>query len=148
MAHSFAALYYHLIFSTKNRRRWIDPAWEDRLYGFLGSVVKRKRCRLLKAGGDRDHVHLASAHARDVAPAEILRVLKSTSSGWIKETLELKHFAWQEGYAAFTVSRSQLPALIRYIETQKERHRTKTFREELMELFRLHDIEFDPEDIP
>lgn len=43
MAHSFAALYYHLLFSTKNRRRWIDPAWEDRLYGFLGSVLQRKR---------------------------------------------------------------------------------------------------------
>lgn len=144
MAHSYSALYYHMVFSTKNRRRWIKPDREARLYGFLGSVLKRRNCRLLSGDGDEDHVHLLASLARDVAPAEILRVLKSTSSGWFKEAFQERFFGWQEGYAAFTVSHSQLPAVTQYIKNQKSHHRRISFEEELAELLDRHGIEYDP----
>jgi len=94
-------------------------------------------------GGVSDHVHLMVGLRATHCLSDVMRELKSVSSRWVHETPGLSRFAWQEGYGAFTVSQSQSVTVRRYIENQEEHHRTRTFREEYLELLQRHGVEFD-----
>jgi REP element-mobilizing transposase RayT len=94
-------------------------------------------------GGVSDHVHLLIGLRATHCLADVLRELKSVSSGWIRDEIGVRNFAWQEGYGGFMVSASQRETVRRYVEQQEEHHRTRTFREEYLELLRRHKIEFD-----
>ena len=107
MPQSYVCLPVHVVFSTKNRVPFIQPEWEDRLYGYIGGIARAEKCVLLAAGGMADHVHLLISWSKEKSVAEVLRVLKSNSSRWIHETLTSQaDFAWQTGYGAFAVSQS------------------------------------------
>jgi REP element-mobilizing transposase RayT len=98
----------------------------------------------LQIGGIEDHVHVLLGASPVLAPAKIVQLIKGGSSAWIQETFPpLKGFGWQDGYSAFTVSRSDLPSVMEYIQGQREHHRTKSFQEEYRELLKRHGIEFD-----
>ncbi len=91
-----------------------------------------ERHNLIKAGGIADHIHLLINQARDASVSDLVRDIKSNSSKWIHEEFPLlQHFSWQQGYAAFSVSKSGLGSLGTYIDNQIEHHRTRTFQEEL-----------------
>lgn len=94
-------------------------------------------------GGVSDHVHLLVGLRATHCLADVMCEVKSVSSRWVHETPGCGRFAWQEGYGAFTVSESQRIAVRRYIENQEEHHRTRTFREEYLELLKRHGVEFD-----
>lgn len=131
MANTYTCLHYHIIFSTKNRQRWISPDIEERLWSYLGGIAVTNGMTPLKNGGIEDHVHIVVGMPPTMAPSKAVQLLKGGSSLWIHETFpELAEFAWQEGYGAFTVSKSQLPDLIEYVKNQREHHRTRTFQEE------------------
>jgi putative transposase len=98
----------------------------------------------LKNGGIEDHVHIVVGLPPTMAPSKAVQLLKGGSSLWIHETFpELAEFAWQDGYGAFTVSKSQLPDLITYVINQREHHRMRTFQEEYRALLEKHGIEYD-----
>ena len=98
--------FYHTVFSTKQRASLITPELEARLYPFLGGIVRDLRCTLLAINGMPDHVHLLIRYRADLSHSEMLQQIKGRSSKWIHETFpELRHFAWQEGYGGFTVSK-------------------------------------------
>jgi REP element-mobilizing transposase RayT len=144
MPNTYTKLLYHLVFSTKERRSLIDANWEDRLYSYIGGIVRHEKGDLLAAGGTADHIHLLVRYRADVAISDLLRSIKSNSSRWLHETFpESRDFAWQEGYSAFTVSQSAVEDVKRYIANQKEHHRRRDFKEELLAILRLHEIEFD-----
>lgn len=144
MAHTYAKLLYHCIFSTKDRRRCIDPSIRDRLYGYIGGVLRQRGGRLIKAGGMYDHIHLLIELRSAVSIADAMRLVKANSSKWIHETFaEVARFDWQTGYAAFTVSSSAVENVVRYIDCQEEHHRTRTFADELAEFLNRHKIEYD-----
>jgi putative transposase len=143
---SFACLNYHLVFSTKHRQPLIDETWQERLFDYIGGIVRGQNGVLLEAGGMPDHLHLLAAISKSVAVAvaDALRDVKANSSRWIHE--EIPHragFAWQAGYGAFTVSYSALDAVRQYLAEQKEHRRARTFEQEFLELLRRHEIEFD-----
>jgi REP element-mobilizing transposase RayT len=141
---SFTCLHYHFVFSTKQRLLLIAPEIQPRLYDYLGGILRAHKGSLLAAGGMPDHVHLLARLDKEMSVSEAMRLLKANSSKWIHETFpELKAFAWQSGYAAFTVSLSGLPAVKGYLAGQAEHHRRLTFQDELRELLRRHQIEFD-----
>jgi putative transposase len=145
MPNSYVYLLYHIIFSTKRRRPWIKEDYTDRLYAYLGGAVKGEGGDPVKTGGVEDHLHMLANLRQDVAVSEAIKRIKSGSSQWIHENLPgMSKFAWQAGYAAFTVSRSNRDSVSEYIARQKEHHKRKTFQEELAELFALHGIEPDP----
>lgn len=135
-------LYYHIVYSTKKRRPLIDSAWEERLYSYTGGIIREKRGVLLAAGGMPDHVHLLLSTKPDVALSALIRDIKSNSSGWVHEQFT-QDFAWQEGYSAFTVSHSSLDDVKSYLFHQKEHHRKRDFKEELLAILRLNEVEFD-----
>jgi putative transposase len=144
MPQSFSSLHTHIIFSTKLRQPFLTPDLTERLYPYMGGLVRNRKSTLVRIGGFTDHVHLLVRLARDVSVSELVGAVKSNSSVWIHETFpERKSFSWQQGYAAFAVSLSSVDDVAKYIERQEEHHRVKSFQDEYREFLRKHEVEFD-----
>ena len=143
MPSTHLSLYYHLVFSTKGRYCWINERWEERLYSYLAGILRRLGGVAVEIGGAADHVHILASLKATHCPAEIMREIKASTSGWIRNVIGIRLFGWQDGYGAFTVSRSDIEAKRKYIRGQKKHHRKKTFQEEYLDLLRLSNISFD-----
>ena len=144
MANTYTCLYYHIIFSTKKRLRWISPRIEQRVWEYLGGIARTHKMTALQVGGIEDHIHcLILAHAT-LSPSQIVQHLKGDSSKWIHaEFPGMRAFAWQDGYGAFTVCKSHLPDIIQNILNQRNHHRKTTFQEEYVEFLKSHGIHCD-----
>jgi REP element-mobilizing transposase RayT len=145
MPQSLSAVYIHLVFSTKERRPWFrDLALRSSLHGYIGEISKRLDCPPIIVGGVEDHVHGLSRLGRTMTQGELVKELKRVSSSWLKEQdAEFADFRWQGGYAAFSVSQSNLEQVKRYIALQAEHHRKMSFQDELRTLLRKHEVEWD-----
>lgn len=144
MPGTYHCLKFHLIFSTKNRERWLGNGVRARVHDYLGGIIRGERGVPLAIGGVEDHVHILFSWRTDEAISTLARNLKANSSKWIHDTFpELQTFAWQEGYAVFSVSESQVKKVKAYIGNQVEHHRVKSFKEELVEFLRAHGVEYD-----
>jgi REP element-mobilizing transposase RayT len=144
MSHTYTRLYYHIVFSTKERQAWIEADMKERLYGHMTGIITNLGGIKEEINGIADHVHILAHCPAKVALAEFIGKIKANSSGWVHEMFpELAAFAWQRGYAAFTVSESNVPAVRRYIQEQERHHQQMTFQEELITLLVKHRIAFD-----
>jgi putative transposase len=144
MPQSLSKVTLHIIFSTKNREPWLDRDVRPRMHAYLATICRDLGAELVRVGGVADHVHIVTTLPRTLSQAELMEQAKKTSSKWIK-TLNPRYrgFFWQRGYSAFSVSSSQLDAVLQYIEAQQAHHRRRTFQEEYLELLRKHDVDFD-----
>ena len=142
---TFLSLHYHVVFSTKNRDPLITAAWQPRLYEYLGGTVRGLGGIPEEIGGVADHVHLLIGLKATHCLADFMRELKKCSSGWVHDNLNVRPFAWQEGYGAFTVSPTAREGVRNYIRTQDEHHRAETFREELIGFLEQAGVDFDPQ---
>ena len=144
MPQSLSKVILHIIFSTKNREPWLDSAIRTRMHAYLATICRDLGGETPRVDGVADHVHIVTTLPRTLSQAQLIEQVKKTSSKWIK-SLEPRYrgFFWQRGYAAFSVSPSQLDAVLQYVQTQEEHHRTRTFQEEYRELLRRHGVEFD-----
>ena len=146
MPQSLSAVYIHLVFSTKERVPFLrDQKINVRLHQRLGGISKRLECPPLIIGGVSDHVHLLCRFSRTITQAEWVKELKRVSNLWLKEQGEfgLDKFAWQRGYACFSVSHSKLELVKTYIANQETHHRKTTFQNEVRSLFKKHDLTWD-----
>jgi putative transposase len=144
MPQSLSKVILHIIFSTKNREPWLDSDVRPRIHAYLATICRDLGAELVHVGGVADHVHIVTTLPRTLSQAQLIEQIKKASSKWIKELDErFRGFFWQRGYGAFSVSPSQLKAVLKYIEGQQEHHRTRTFQEEYRELLRRHGIDFD-----
>lgn len=144
MPGTYSQLLLHLVFSTKARTPWIKPDLAQRLYPYIGGIIRAEKGTLFDIGGVEDHVHLYLRWRPDATISDLMRTVKSRSSKWIHDEFsQLRDFAWQEGYAAFSVSKSQEAALKHYIATQQDHHRKEDFKSELLRTLRAHGVEFD-----
>ena len=144
MANTYASLHYHIIFSTKNREPWIFPDIEQRILRFMGGIARKHRMTALQIGGVEDHIHALVNAPPTLAPSQVAQILKGESSKWIHDEFHrLKQFSWQDGYAAFSVSKSNIPQVIAYIQNQREHYRKKTFQEEYLEFLQANGVEYD-----
>jgi len=144
MPQSLARIITHIIFSTKNRERMIPTRIREDLSAYLGGILKQLDCHPLIVTTLADHVHLLCCLSRNRAVAEILREVKRGSSVWIKEKdPALAAFHWQAGYAAFSVSQSNVDTVHQYITNQEEHHRKLTFQEEFRAFLQRHRVEYD-----
>jgi putative transposase len=142
MAHSFTSLFTHLIFSTKDRLPLLTPDFKPRLFDYMGGIIRQLDGTSLLINGPEDHVHVLAKLPPTRALSDILRDLKGDSSKWVKDTLEID-FAWQTGYAAFSVSKSITENVRTYIANQEQHHRRMTFQEEYLKFLKKHEIEYD-----
>jgi REP element-mobilizing transposase RayT len=146
MSHTYSNLLSHVVFSTKDRKPIIDGELKPRLLGYIHGIATESKAKVLSLNAMPDHVHLLLELPPTLSLSDSMRVLKTNSSRWVHETWGSKRgFAWQTGYGAFSVSRSNVHAVANYIETQKIQHRKRTFEEEFVELLVKHGIECDPE---
>ena len=114
MANTYASLHYHIVFSTKNREPWITADIEDRIWRFIGGIARKHDMRALQVGGIEDHVHSLICAPPKIAPCRIAQILKGESSKWIHDEFRsMRSFAWQDGYGAFSVSKSDIPDVSR-----------------------------------
>ena len=144
MSQSFTNLLYHLIFSTKDRRPLISAEYQPRLYDYIGGVIRGLGGISLGIDGVDDHVHVLAKLRPDKALSDVLRELKCNASGWMHNVFpRLADFSWQNGYAAFIVSQSNLSQVQRYLRRQKEHHKRIPFRDEFILFLKANGIEYD-----
>ena len=143
MPSTHLSLNYHLVFSTKERRPWIDAAWRERLHAYLGGCVKTVDGIPQAIGGVADHVHLLVGLRATNRLCDVLEDIKRESSKWIHRELGLREFAWQEGYSAITVSPGMRTKVKGYIDRQEAHHRKLTFTEELRDFLAKAEIQYD-----
>ncbi len=144
MAHTYTSLLIHVIFSTSGRAPLLTDAMRPEVHAYLGGILRELDAIPIAIGGTADHVHLLTRLPANLAMSDCLRIVKANSSRWAKERWpQRRHFAWQGGYGAFSVSESSRAAVIRYIRDQAQHHRRTSFQDEFLTLLKKHRVEFD-----
>ncbi len=141
MPSTYHSLFAHYVFSTKDRHPYFEPEIIQEVHRYLGGTLKGLGAEPLIVGGVEDHVHLLVGFKTTHCLSELVRETKKASTNWLRH--EYSDFSWQEGGGVFTVSPERIDQVRKYIAKQAEHHRTKTFREEYIELLRFANIEFD-----
>ena len=146
--HSFSSCLIHCVFSTHERRPWLTPTIQKRLWPYLGGIARENEITALAVGGVADHVHALLSLLATLSISKAVQLLKGNSSKWLRETfpeLRAQGFAWQEGFGAFSIGVSGVEETVRYIQGQEEHHKKKSFREELEIFLKKHGCHYEPE---
>ena len=144
MANTYTQVHLKFVFAPKYRASLINSNWENDLYKYITGVVQNNGHKMISVNGMPDHVHILVGFRATQSIADFMQDVKAGSSKWINDNKYCNgRFEWQTGYGAFSYSKSQLPAVIRYIENQKEHHRKKTFLEEYKLFLEKFEVEFD-----
>jgi putative transposase len=142
MANTYSSLFYHIVFSTKNREDFLETGIEKRVWAYIGGIARKHNFTAIQVGGIEDHIHALILSPPKYAPSEIAQFLKGESSKWIHEKFpNMQKFGWQDGYGAFSVSKKLVPKVVEYIKNQREHHIGKTFEEEYLELLQWHETD-------
>jgi len=142
MSHTYAQNIIHVVFSTKERGKTIAADFQPKIWAYSAGICKRVGIFVHAIGGMEDHVHFLIQVPPVMALAKAVGTIKANSSRWANE--EGHKLAWQQGYGAFSVSASIVPAVVRYIENQEAHHRKMSFDEEFVALLKKHRVGFDP----
>ena len=144
MPQSLSNTVIHIVFSTKNRLKLIDENIENSLFGMIGNECNKLKCQSIIVGGHFDHIHILCKLHRPVSQSDLVKIIKSHSSIWMKQQgSKYLQFYWQDGYSVYSVSPNEVDGLIKYIKNQKEHHRKKTFKEEYLEFLKFFSVEYD-----
>ncbi len=145
MPQSLASVWLHVVFSTKERRAYLQcDDFRNEMFRMIGHHVNEAGCVAVRTGGWHDHIHFVCGLSRTVTIAKLVEHVKVETSKWAKEaTLGVSTFSWQAGYGAFSISQSNLEKVINYVNNQPEHHRRNTFQDEFRELCRRHELEID-----
>lgn len=144
MANTYTQIHIHAIFAVQNRDSLIQNEWKEELYKYISGIITNQKHKLLAINGMPDHIHILFGMRPVQSLSDLMQDIKGSSSKWINEKKLIKSkFSWQEGYGAFSYSKSQLPKVIHNIENQEEHHKKKTFLNEYKEFLSAFEIEFD-----
>ena len=145
MSHTYSAPLAHIVFSTKDRYPFLTAEHRDRIWSYIGGMLRNSGANPLTIGGVEDHIHLLTQTPPRLAISRLLCTLKTNSSTWIQE-LDLpfaEKFGWQVGYAAFSVGARDVKKVARYIENQRKHHERQSFQDELRDMLRAAGIQYD-----
>jgi len=144
MANTFTQIHIHAVFAVQNRISLINQSWQARLYNYIIAIIQKHGHKVLSIGGMPDHIHILFGFRPTQALSELIQEVKRDSSEWInKEKLIRGRFSWQEGYGAFSYSKSHISKVANYIETQEKHHKKKSFLEEYKKILQDFDLEYD-----
>jgi putative transposase len=144
MANTYSQLNVHCIFAVKGRENMITKVFRDDLHRYMSGILKNDGSFPLAVNGWMDHIHVFFELPVTMAVSDQMRMLKATSSKWINDNKFVNgKFNWQEGYGAFSYSRSQRNSVIKYVAKQEEHHKAQTFREEYLGLLKKFEIPFE-----
>ena len=143
MANTYTQIYIQIVFAVKDRQNLIKKNHKDELYKYITGIVRNKNQKLISINGMSDHIHILIGLKPDIALSDLVRDIKANSSKFInKKNWFMGKFNWQEGFGAFSYSRSQLNRVIKYIENQEKHHKKKSFKEEYLELLQKFGVEY------
>jgi putative transposase len=144
MANTYTQLYIQFVFAVKYRKAVIDVSWEQRLYQYITGIVQNHKHKLIAINGMPDHMHVFVGLDPMQSISHLMKTVKGESSEWInKEKFTPQTFRWQEGYGAFTYSKSHIDAVYKYIQNQKQHHQKQTFLEEYLDFLKKFEVEYD-----
>ena len=144
MAQSLNKIFIHLIFHIKTTSPTIREEDLERLHAYIGQLINTTGCKSVHVGGVNDHVHLLFLLSREASIAYVVEEIKRNSSRWIKSLSKYyEGFTWQNGYAAFSVSKSVVKKTLKYILEQKEHHKKTTFAEEYKAFLDSYGVDYD-----
>lgn len=144
MANTYTQLHIQAIFAVQNRQSLIKGHWEDELYRYISGIIQNNGHKVLQINGMPDHVHVLFGMRPIQSLSDLMKQVKQDSSLWInKKGIVNGRFSWQAGYGAFSYSKSQLPGVIRYIQNQKEHHKSVTFQDEYVKFLEMYHVEYD-----
>ncbi len=144
MAQSLSKVYLHTVFCTKGRKPFLDANIRPHLFAYIGGIIKNLGAYPIVINGVEDHVHILSTFPRTITIARFVQFIKKDSSYWIKHTdAHYQSFAWQNGYATFSVSASGVAAVKKYIERQEEHHKEIAFQKEVIAFLEEYGVDYD-----
>lgn len=144
MANTYTQITIQIVFAVKGRENFIKPVFKDELFKYMAGIFRNKRQKLLCINGMPDHVHILIGLEPTMALSDLMRDVKANSSRFVNEQRWLPwRFEWQNGFGAFSYSRSQRPAVIRYIEQQERHHAKRSFQDEYLEMLKKFEVEYD-----
>jgi putative transposase len=144
MANTYTQIHIQFVFAVKYRDGLINASFKDELYQYISGIIKHHNHKLLAINGVSDHIHIFIGMRPTQSISDLMQDIKGSSSKWINEKKFLKvKFEWQEGYGAFSYSKSHVDAVIKYIHKQEKNHQKQTFREEYLEFLKAFEIEYD-----
>lgn len=144
MANTYTQIHIQAVFSVQNRDCIIRNGWKDELYKYITGIVYNNKHKLLAINGMPDHIHILFGLRPSQSLSDLMQDIKGNSSKWINEKRFIRErFSWQEGYGAFSYSKSELSHVTRYIDSQPEHHKHKTFLEEYLNMLKELEIDWD-----
>ncbi|MGY4537672.1 putative transposase [Mucilaginibacter sp. UYNi724] len=144
MANTYTQIYIHIVFAVKNRNALLNTDWDDRFRLYIIAIVQNNGHKMLAINNMPDHLHMFIGLDPSQSISDLMRLVKGDSSEWInKERLTPFKFQWQEGYGAFSYSKSHIDKVVKYITNQREHHKKFNFLDEYRQLLTSFDIEFD-----
>lgn len=144
MANTYTQIHIHFVFAVKFRNGIILPEWKETLYKYIAGIIQNNDHKLLAINGMPDHIHILIGVRPNQSISDLMKAIKQNSSLWINDNkLSRCHFEWQEGYGAFSYSKSQLDNVIHYIQNQELHHQKKSFREEYLDFLQKFEIDHD-----
>jgi putative transposase len=144
MANTYTQIYIQVVFAVRNRATLISRQWKERLHKYITGIVQNKGHKLLAINSMPDHLHIFIGMKPDEPLSDLVRDVKRDSTNFVNQEIKPHgKFAWQEGFGAFSYSRSDIDAVVKYILHQEEHHRRKTFREEYEAFLKEYAVEYD-----
>lgn len=144
MANTYNQIYIHIVFTVKGRQNLIQKKWQEELYKYISGIVNAKGQKLFAIGGMPDHIHILLSISPNISISDLVRDIKANSSKWINQNqFVLGKFQWQDGFGAFSHSKSNLDKVINYINNQEDHHKKRSFKDEYLELLNRYDIDYD-----
>jgi putative transposase len=144
VANTYTQIYTHIVFAVEGRQSLIEPKHNDELQKYITGIISGQNQKLIAINNMPDHVHILIGLKADVALSALVRDIKAGSSGFINRKGWVRgRFGWQEGFGAFSYSRSQLDVVVRYIQEQQKHHATKTFKQEYTEMLEKFGVDYD-----
>lgn len=144
MPNTYTQIHIHFVFAVKFRNGLINENFKISLYKYITGIIKNNDHKLLAIGGMPDHIHILIGFRATQSMSDLMKDVKQSSSKWINENNFVNgHFQWQEGFGAFSYSKSQISDVTKYIGNQEIHHQKKTFREEYLEILKKFDVEYD-----
>ncbi len=144
MPNTYTQLYIQFVFAVKGRESLVEKAWKDDLYKYITGIVQNNKSNLIAINGTADHIHIFVGYKPSISIPDLVKDIKVASTLWINGKRLVKgKFSWQEGYGAFSYSRSQLDVVCKYIANQEAHHKKKTFQQEYLDFLKQFEVEYD-----
>lgn len=144
MANTYTQIHIQTVFAVQGRTSLISNSWKDELYKYITGIVQNYGHKMLQINGMPDHIHILIGYRPTQAFSDLMKLVKQESTKWINEKNFLRNrFSWQEGYGAFSYSKTDVPNVIKYIQNQEAHHQKISFEDDYRQLLKDFDVEFD-----